>query len=197
MTKSPTTPLDLDEITARTEAATEAWSWHEATDECLAGYGVHMGQLLFHLPADSQTVDMKTSIDAMVADSVALVEEVERLRDSHVPREQLQRVMDWRDDFAAMVRAKNVEIEQLRADRDAAFARAEVAEAKVAAGLRLADDEGRADVARGARPFIPTGAMCTPVVHLEDLRAALTEVRADCRCGSVMGAHAHSALCEV
>lgn len=72
--------INLDVIRDRAEQATELWLWHEATDDIVAGYGAHMGQLLYRLPADSQTADMKTSIDALVADNAALLAEVERLR---------------------------------------------------------------------------------------------------------------------
>ncbi|WP_436702441.1 hypothetical protein [Nocardioides sp. BYT-33-1] len=74
------TELDIDAIRARVEAATELWSWHEDTDDTLAGWGAHMGQMLYRLPRDGQTDDMRESILAMVADLGAALDEVERIR---------------------------------------------------------------------------------------------------------------------
>lgn len=46
--------------------AVEEWLWHEQTDDTLAGWGAHMGQMLYRLPRDGQTRDMEASIVGLV-----------------------------------------------------------------------------------------------------------------------------------
>lgn len=75
-----TAALDLDALAAVAEAATELWTWHETYDDTLPGWGAHMGQMLYRLPRDGQTDDMKTSILAMVAALDALIAEAREAR---------------------------------------------------------------------------------------------------------------------
>ena len=62
----------MNRLSERIARYREEWGWHEATDDLLAGFGHHMGQMLYRLPADSQTDDMQASITAMLADLAAL-----------------------------------------------------------------------------------------------------------------------------
>lgn len=71
--------FDLDLIRARHDAADEAWSWHDATDDTIAGYGFHMSQLLARMPRDSQTRDMKASIDVLLDDLDAALYTIDRI----------------------------------------------------------------------------------------------------------------------
>lgn len=59
------TPHDLR---ARLEEESAAWLWHDETEDVRAGHGHHMGQMLYRLPRDGQTDDMKASIEQMLAD---------------------------------------------------------------------------------------------------------------------------------
>ena len=96
---------ELAQLRARLEDAREAWLWHDATDDTLAGYGYHMMQMLYRLPKDGQTRDMQASIEQMLTDLDAalyavsraeellddLTEEVEELR-AEVPPVGIERV---------------------------------------------------------------------------------------------------------
>lgn len=67
--KRTTPPAGTGEaLSKRLAEAEEAWLWHDATDDTIAGYGYHMMQMLYRLPRDGQTDDMKTSIEQMIAD---------------------------------------------------------------------------------------------------------------------------------
>lgn len=61
-----------DDERERIEQYREEWGWHDATDDTLAGYGAHMMQMLYRLPRDGHTDDMKKSIESMLADLTAL-----------------------------------------------------------------------------------------------------------------------------
>ena len=104
-------PLDLDAIRARAEAFDEAWGWHEQTDDTLAGHGYHMMQMLYRLPVDGQTSDMKVSIEGMLTDVPALLAEVERLR---AERDAYRKAKQENDERFV------VERDEARAERDAA-----------------------------------------------------------------------------
>ena len=85
--------LALAAIRERLEAATEAWAWHESTDERVAGYGHHMAQMLYRLPRDGQTADMKASI-------LALLAEVDRMTTALAAAEgRLDRVRELADEW--------------------------------------------------------------------------------------------------
>ena len=70
---SPLSPEREAEIRARAEEFVEEWTWHEATDDTSAGWGVHMGQMLYRLPRDSQTDDMRRSLLRMAEDHTDLL----------------------------------------------------------------------------------------------------------------------------
>lgn len=71
----------------------ETWAWHEATDDTIAGWGHHMGQMLYRLPVDGQTDDMRSSLLATTTFLPALLDEVDRLRAEQPMAEPTPRVV--------------------------------------------------------------------------------------------------------
>ena len=74
----------MTELSERLAEAEGAWGFHDASDERTAGYGHHMAQMLYRLPRDGQTDDMRVSIEQMLADLrdlTARLAKVEALRD--------------------------------------------------------------------------------------------------------------------
>lgn len=59
----------VDDPMARLEEYERLWLWQDDRDDHMVpGFGAHMSQLLYRLPKDGQTADMKASIERMIAD---------------------------------------------------------------------------------------------------------------------------------
>lgn len=71
---------EIDAIRDRLEDNLWAWGWHPEGaldpdgDPVRAGYGHHMAQMLYRLPRDAQTNDMRRSIQSMLGDLHALLD---------------------------------------------------------------------------------------------------------------------------
>lgn len=80
----------IERLRARIADYRQAWGWHpegaldKNGDALRAGYGHHMGQMLYRLPRDGQTDDMRRSIHSMLEDLATLLDaaaEANRLRE--------------------------------------------------------------------------------------------------------------------
>jgi hypothetical protein len=77
MTLLPIPPDTLTALRTTHADAVEAWLWHDEEGDRRAGHGHHMGQMLYRLPRDKQTDDMKASIEQMVAALGTLLDAVD------------------------------------------------------------------------------------------------------------------------
>lgn len=98
--KGPRVP-EFDLLHARLEEYEQAWGWHEADEINREGFGPHMAQMLYRLPRDGQTDDMRASIGQMLADLDRALYKLSFLQDAFEAAFQPDfGGVDWRDDAA-------------------------------------------------------------------------------------------------
>lgn len=103
----------VEEIRERLSRRLWEWGWHpegavspDGDGPLKAGYGHHMGQMLYRLPRDGQTDEMRRSIQSMLGDLHELLDMLARAR-AEGAREALEAAArDWQcgEGFTLMAR---------------------------------------------------------------------------------------------